>query len=234
MFKWVSVCLSHETRSGQRQAWWPKCAATASSRKIGSPDEIAFWRFLLSKYRHLDLVASKTLSSIKKNVSSENTTVYVDVWIKRTEKWKVGFDFPETRQIFTTCKGWKFSKRNLTNRLIWPMILTNLRTRRTMKKSNAPWLDCTIKREITNIYQWRIQERDPEDPSPPLFNFRPKWGPKDRKKIFGDRPPPPTLIPESGWPGPTPLIWRSGSATVHSRRSLRGTQLEMVQVIVLY
>ena len=167
-------------------------------------------------------MASKTLSSIKKNVSSENTTVYVDVWIKRTEKRKVGFDFPETRQIFITCNGWKFSKRNLTNRLIWPMILTNLRTRRTMRKSNTPWLDCTIKREITNIYQWRIQERGPEDPSPPpLFNFRPKWGPKDRKKVVLR-------------PGPTPLIWRSGSATVHSQRSLRGTQLEMVQVTVLY
>ena len=74
------------------------------------------------------------------------------VWIKRTEKWKVGFDFAETRHIFTTCDGWRFLKRNPTNRLIWPMILTNLRTRRTMRKSNTPWLDCTIKREITNIY----------------------------------------------------------------------------------
>ena len=88
----MSNCLTltwdATSRNGQRQAWWPKCAATASPREIRSPDKIAFWRFLLSKCRHLDLVASKTLSSIKKNVSFENTTVLVDVWIKRTEKWK--------------------------------------------------------------------------------------------------------------------------------------------------
>ena len=188
MFKWVTVCLSHEMlrhamvsdKPGGLSVQQPPPPGKLAAQMTW--DEIALWLFLLSKYRYLDLVASKTLSSIKKNVSSENTTVYVDVWIKRTEKRKVGFDFPETRQIFTTCNGWKFSKRNLTNRLIWPMILTNLRTRRTMKKSNTSWLDCTIKREITNIYQWRIQERGPEDPSPPLFNF--KWGPKDRKKNF--------------------------------------------------
>ena len=92
--------------------------AARETRKLAAQIKITFWRFLLSKYRHWNLVASKTLSSIKKNVSSENTTVYVDVWIKRTEKLKVGFDFAETRQIFTTCNGWKFSKRNLTNRLI--------------------------------------------------------------------------------------------------------------------
>ena len=69
----VTLTRDATSRNGQRQAWWPRCAATASSRKIGSPDEIAFWLFLLSKYRHLDLVASKTLSSIKKNVPSENT-----------------------------------------------------------------------------------------------------------------------------------------------------------------
>ena len=140
-------------------------------------------------------MASKTLSSIKKNVSSENTTVYVDVWIKRTEKRKVGFDFPETRQIFITCNGWKFSKRNLTNRLIWPMILTNLRTRRTRKKSNTPWLDCTIKREITNIYQWRIQERGPEDPSalPPSLILDQNEARRTEKKLFETGPHPPYL-----------------------------------------
>ena len=48
-------------------------------------------------------------------------------------------------------------------------------------------------------------------PSPLIF--RPNWGPKG-KKIFW-RPPPP-IISGFGWPGtplPTPLIWRSGSAT---------------------
>ena len=34
-----------------------------------------------------------------------------------------------------------------TNRLIWPMILTNLRTRRTIRKSSTLWLDCTKRTE---------------------------------------------------------------------------------------
>ena len=44
--------------------------------------------------------------------------------------------------------------------------------------------------------------------------FRPKWGPKSRKKFLGDGPSP---ISGSGWPLSPPLhpvIWRSGSATV--------------------
>ena len=51
--------------------------------------------------------------------------------------------------------------------------------------------------------------------SPPLI-FRPDWGPKGRKKFFGDRPPPPPphpFISGSGWP--QPLIWRSGWALYH-------------------
>ena len=37
-----------------------------------------------------------------------------------------------------------------TNRLIWPMIFTNLRTRRTIRKSNTLWLDCTKPNETEN------------------------------------------------------------------------------------
>ena len=44
---------------------------------------------------------------------------------------------------------------------------------------------------------------------PPLI-FRPKWGPKGRKKFFSGRRPP--LSQGSGW-RPPPLVWRSGSAT---------------------
>ena len=48
--------------------------------------------------------------------------------------------------------------------------------------------------------------------APPLI-FRPKWGPKGRKKFWGDGSSP---ISGSGWPlpPPHPVIWRSGSATV--------------------
>ena len=38
--------------------------------------------------------------------------------------------------------------------------------------------------------------------------FRPKWGPKGRKKFFWDRPPYLRV-----WMTAPPLIWRSGSAT---------------------
>ena len=44
---------------------------------------------------------------------------------------------------------------------------------------------------------------------PPLLIFRPKWGPKDRKNVFGRPFPPPLLISGSGWPPPS-LISGSG------------------------
>ena len=34
--------------NGKRNAWWPKCAATPSPRKIGRPVKIAFWWFLFT------------------------------------------------------------------------------------------------------------------------------------------------------------------------------------------
>ena len=34
--------------NGKRNAWWPKCAATPSPRKIGRPVKIAFWPFLFT------------------------------------------------------------------------------------------------------------------------------------------------------------------------------------------
>ena len=47
--------------------------------------------------------------------------------------------------------GWMESvKWSCTNRLIWPMIFTNLRTRRTIRKSNTLWLDCTKPNETEN------------------------------------------------------------------------------------
>ena len=65
--------------------------------------------------------------------------------------------------------------------------------------------------------QWGIQGRGSGgSASPPPLIFRPDWGPKGRKKFFGDRPPPPPpppFISGSGWP--QPLIWRSGWALYH-------------------
>ena len=49
----------------------------------------------------------------------------------------------------------------------------------------------------------------PRRPAPLIF--RPKWGPKGRKKIFWRRPPP---LSQSLDDRPSPLIWRSGSVTV--------------------
>ena len=48
------------------------------------------------------------------------------------------------------------------------------------------------------------------EPGRPL-TFRPKWGPKDRKQFFWRTPPP--LYLRVWMTAPTPLIWRSGSAT---------------------
>ena len=60
-----------------------------------------------------------------------------------------------------------------------------------------------------SIFYW-------ERPGPTLI-FRPNWGPKDQKTIFFLRPPPTSYL--RVWmtappPPPSPLIWRSGSATV--------------------
>ena len=61
-----------------------------------------------------------------------------------------------------------------------------------------------------SIFYW-------ERPGLPLI-FRPNWGPKDQKTIFFLRPPPPPLLSQGvddcPTPPPSPLIWRSGSATV--------------------
>ena len=67
---------------------------------------------------------------------------------------------------------------------------------------------------------WFDSAADPGEGLPPALIFGPKWRPKGRKKIFGDRPPPP-LISGSGWPPsphPLSLIWWSGSATVIKNR----------------
>ena len=48
------------------------------------------------------------------------------------------------------------------------------------------------------------------EPGRPL-TFRPKWGLKDRKQFFWRTPPP--LYLRVWMTAPTPLIWRSGSAT---------------------
>ena len=66
--------------------------------------------------------------------------------------------------------------------------------------------------------QWWIQGRGPGARlPPPHLIFRPKWGPKGRKKFFFRRGP--ALISGSGWPAPppTPLIWRSGSVNALSK-----------------
>ena len=54
-------------------------------------------------------------------------------------------------------------------------------------------------------------------PSPPPLIFRPNWGPKGRKNFFW-RPSPPLSQNLNYHPPPTPLplIWRYGSAIVHS------------------
>ena len=52
MFKWVTVFKTLKwdvkSRNGQRQAWWPKSAATPFPRKIGSPVKTAFWRLFFT------------------------------------------------------------------------------------------------------------------------------------------------------------------------------------------
>ena len=48
--------------------------------------------------------------------------------------------------------------------------------------------DCEIEGTVCRD-QWQIQGRDPG--GPPFLIFRPNWGPKGRKKFFGDRPPAP-------------------------------------------
>ena len=51
------------SRNGQRQAWWPKCAAAPSLRKIGSPVKIAFWRFL-SRWNYTGHVTTTIISTL--------------------------------------------------------------------------------------------------------------------------------------------------------------------------
>ena len=52
---------------------------------------------------------------------------------------------------------------------------------------------------IVPLHQWGIQGRGLGGSASPPLIFRPDWGPKGRKKFFGDRPPPPPPPP------PTPL-----------------------------
>ena len=58
-------------------------------------------------------------------------------------------------------------------------------------------------------YFWKRRFLCPLSKKNASLIFRPNWGPKGWKKIFGDRPP---LISGSGWL-PPPLIWRSESTT---------------------
>ena len=68
--------------------------------------------------------------------------------------------------------------------------------------------------------QWRIQGKGPG--GPPLLTFRPKWGPKGRKNFFGASPPLSQGLDDA--PPPTPLIWRSGSATETFNKHRRPTK----------
>ena len=58
---------------------------------------------------------------------------------------------------------------------------------------------------------------DPGEPGPggpaPLI-FRPKWGPKGRKKFFWGQATPLSHGLDDRFPSPPPLIWRSGFASV--------------------
>ena len=63
------------------------------------------------------------------------------------------------------------------------------------------WASIQSTYELVKI-QWRIQGRHPWAPLPPLI-FRPKWGPKCRKKVFGDRALPPYL---RVWMAPPPYL----------------------------
>ena len=60
-------------------------------------------------------------------------------------------------------------------------------------------------------------------PGPAPLIFRPNWGPKSRKNIFGTPSLP--LISGSGWP-PPPFIWRSGSAAAYTH-TLRIASIEL-------
>ena len=61
-----------------------------------------------------------------------------------------------------------------------------------------------------DILQWLIQEGT-GGPSPLIF--RPNWGPKGRKKFFGDRSP---LIQGSGWPSPLPPLFQGVDPALYS------------------
>ena len=68
----------------------------------------------------------------------------------------------------------------------------------------------------------------PGGPGPPLI-FTPNWGPKGGKKFFWDRAPPFVRVWMTGPPPPSPLIWRSGSAT-EDYRLLRDWETNFVAV----
>ena len=47
-YKITHIVRHITSRNGQRQAWWPKSAATPFPRKIGSPVKTAFWRLFFT------------------------------------------------------------------------------------------------------------------------------------------------------------------------------------------
>ena len=87
------------------------------------------------------------------------------------------------------------SQWHLETRANYPYLLPEIETNFWSLWLVVTWADLFLVVSF-DLIQRRIQGRPP-----PSLIFRPKWRPKGRKKIFGDRPPP-------------PLIWWSGSATV--------------------
>ena len=87
------------------------------------------------------------------------------------------------------------SQWHLETRANYPCLLPEIETNFWSLWLVVTWADLFLVVSF-DLIQRRIQGRPP-----PSLIFRPKWRPKGRKKIFGDRPPP-------------PLIWWSGSATV--------------------
>ena len=88
---------------------------------------------------------------------------------------------------------------------------------------------------VRESMRWRIQGRGPAPP-PPLI-FRPKWGPKGPKKIFGRRPlpylrvwmtpPPPNPLSEGLDPPLSRTVLDSG---LHARFCIPGTGFHSLSV----
>ena len=96
--------------------------------------------------------------------------------------------------------------------------------------------DCEIEGTVCRD-QRQIQGRDPG--GPPFLIFRPNWGPKGRKKFFGDRPPaplsqflddqPPHQLPP---PPPHPIL-RLGSGSGNDGFELSLTT-EVLNVVIVF